>query len=271
MPGHPQCYARGFCNCKGDISKEHHVSNGVLLAVSQAEKSVRVSGLKCVPTGEVRAIGIKRLVGKTLCKHHNSALTEFDAAGLVFFNAMERIMVPSHFLAPGHPVAPLQVSGDRLERWMLKVLVGGLYCGQFPTPEGIDLKDVPPPDAWLGVLFENHTLPPRCGLYVIHGEDGEQFPMDHKVLKFAVVPGRDVATGNVAIIGLRMWVFGIDFFLCMANLPDPLPEGDPLRHSIHRPTHLTGGAGETLVLDWVGNTDVRGVAIKGHDYEVVTP
>jgi len=266
MPGHPNCFAQSLCNCAGDMSGEHYVSAAILRAVSQAEKAVRVSGLKCVPSGETRAIGIKNLVGKILCKHHNSELSPFDAAGLAFFNGMERILVPDT------PIAPLQVSGDQLERWMLKTLIGGLYCGQFPTPEGMNLKDVCPPDAWLGVLFQNHPLPPRGGLYLIHGEDGEQFRMDHEVLKFAVVPGRSATTGEAVITGLRMWVFGIEFYLCMHNLPDPLPEGYRLRHAILRPTHITGGAAdETLILDWVGNTEVRGVAFTGHDYQIVTP
>jgi hypothetical protein len=243
------------------MSGEHYVSAAILRAVSQAEKAVRVSGLKCVPSGETRAIGIKNLVGNILCNHHNEQLSPFDAAGLAFFKAMEHIMVP------GSPVAPLQVSGDQLERWMLETLVGGLYCGQFPTPEGINSKDECPPTEILRILFESDPFPTSCGLYLCHGKDGAEFLMDHEVLKLAVLPG--FVNGNLHILGLQMWVFGIEFFLSTFPLT-PMPEHLQSERATYRPTHITGSAGETLVLDWEGNTECRGVAFTGRNFQFVT-
>jgi hypothetical protein len=265
MPGHPHCYAQPFGNCEGKPSGEHYVSDKVLRAVSQAEKSVRVSGLKFLSFGTESNIGISSLVGNTLCKKHNSELSVFDTAGLNFFNAMEHTMVPES------RVVPLRVSGDQVERWMLKALIGGLYCGQFPTPEGIESKDVCPPDRWLEILFHNQPFPPRSGLYLYHGEVGEQFLMDNHVLRFAVVPGRSTERGNTVVCGVSMWVFGIEFFLSLENLPDPLPENDRLQRAVHRPTHIIGSAGQTLVLDWEGNTEVRGVGFNCEHFEIVSP
>lgn len=93
MPGHPRCYAQALYDCEGKPSGEHYVSDKVLRAVSQAEKSVRVSGLKFLPFGIVNEIGISSLVGNTLCKKHNSDLSVFDNAGLNFFNAMEHVPI----------------------------------------------------------------------------------------------------------------------------------------------------------------------------------
>jgi hypothetical protein len=246
MAGHPNCFAQALGNCAGESSGEHYVSDAILRAVSRAESRVPTF----LPAGVTSELGIRSPAGNILCQKHHSDLSGFDDEGLNFFNAMERVLVP------GSPVGPLQVSGDRLERWALKTLIGGLYSGQMPTPEGIILKGVSPPDPWLDILFQNHALPPRSGLYLIHGEGGEALPIAHEVLKVAVLPGVDPKSGNLAIIGLRMLVFGLEFALCLANLPDPLPEGSRLRHATYRPTHITR-AGETLVLDWAGNTDIR--------------
>jgi hypothetical protein len=262
MPGHPHCYAQALCDCEGKPSGEHYVSDKVLRAVSQAEKSVRVSGLKFLPFGAESQIGISSLVGNTLCKKHNSDLSVFDTAGLNFFNAMEHAMVPDS------RVVPLQVSGDQVERWMLKSLIGGLYSGQFPTPEGMALKDVCPPDQWLGILFRNQPFPARFGLYLYHGNDGEQFLLDHHVLRFAVVPGHSPGGGNAVICGMSMWVFGIEFYLGLANLPDALPVENRLNRATHRPTHIICSSGKTLILDWEGSNEVRGVVLNLGD---VTP
>jgi hypothetical protein len=98
--GHPKCYAQALGGCSQQLSGEHYVSDKVLRAVSQANIRVRVSGLKFLPSGVEREIGISRLTGNVLCKTHNSALSGYDTAGLDFFNAMERVMVPG---APPHP------------------------------------------------------------------------------------------------------------------------------------------------------------------------
>src|SRR5947209_6174669 len=125
--------------CSQQLSGEHYVSDKVLRAVSQANSRLRVSGLNFLPSGMKQEVGIGRLTGNILCKTHNSALSGYDTTGLDFFNAMERIMVP------GGLAGPLRVSGDQLEAWMLKTMVGGVFCGAFPLPDEITLKDKPPP------------------------------------------------------------------------------------------------------------------------------
>ena len=61
---------------------------------------------------------------------------------------------------------------------------------------------------------------------------------------------------------MSMWVFGIEFYLGLANLPDTLPAENRLQRAIHRPTPIICSSGKTLVLDWEGNTEVRGVAFS---------
>jgi hypothetical protein len=163
-----------------------------------------------------------------LCEKHNSDLSDFDTAGANFFKAMEHAMIPDS------PVVPMQVSGDQVERWMLKALCGGVYGAAFKLPNDDTLKGQPLPDDWLRILFQNDPFPPRFGLYIYHGDEGEQFPMDNHVLKSHVLIGNAVEEVKQAVMGLRMWFFGIEFLLCVAKMPNPLP--GRMQHTIHRPS-----------------------------------
>jgi hypothetical protein len=254
--GHPKCYAQALGGCSHTLSGEHYVSKIVLRAVSQADTLVRVRGLKFLPSGVEQEIGISSLTGNVLCKAHNSALSDFDTTGLNFFNSMERVMVP------GSPGAPMRVSGDCLEAWILKTMVGGVFCGAFPLPENLNLKDKPPPPGFLRVLFEQGRLPEPCGLYLWHGPEGEKFLIDHHVLGMEVVPGRPADGGeNSFICGMLLRVFGIEFYLSVLPLPDPLP--GRWRHMIYRPTEIIGPRGDTIFIEWEGIGGDRAVRV-GH-------
>jgi hypothetical protein len=130
-------------------------------------------------------------------------------------------------------------------------MVGGVFCGAFPLPDEITLKDNPPPAGFLRVLFERDRLPEPLGLYLRHGPEGEKFLTDHHVLRMQVVPGRpaDGRTKTV-LCGLTMWVFGIDFYLSVLPFPDPPPGRWP--HTVYRPTEITGPGGESLAIEWEG-------------------
>lgn len=214
---HPKCYAQKLGGCSQQLSGEHYVSDKVLRAVSLANNRVRVSGLKFLPSGE-QEIGISSLTGNILCKTHNSALSDFDTAGRDFFNAMERIMVP------GSPAGSLRVSGDQLEAWMLKTMVGGAFCGAFPLPDEITLKGKPPPAGFLSALFQKERLPEPLGLYLWHGPEGEKFLTDHHVLRMQVMTVKPADFGTKSVIcGLTMWLFGIVFYLSVFHHPDLSP------------------------------------------------
>ena len=259
MPNrHPKCYAQSVGGCSAQLSGEHYVSDKVLRAVSQADSMVRVTGLKFLPSGVEREIGISSLTGNVLCKSHNSALSGYDTAGLNFFTSMERVMVP------GSPSAPARVNGDRLEAWMLKTVVGGVYCGAFPLPDDIRLKGATPPPGFLSVLFGQERLPEPLGLYLWHGPEGERFLTDHHVLRMQVVPGAPATGGAQNVLcGLMMWVFEIEFYLSVLPLPDPPP--GRWQYMVYRPTQITGPTGESLVIEWNGIGGDRPVGFSGVD------
>jgi hypothetical protein len=245
MSGHPECYAQSLGGCSDQLSGEHYVSAKVLHAVAQTNNRVRVSGLRFLPSGLEQEIGISRLTSNILCSTHNSALSDYDAAGLTFFNAMERVMVPAS------PVVPLRVSGKHLETWLLKTLVGGVFCGGFPLPTELERKGVPPPVGFLRALFTAERLPEPLGLYLYHGVEGEKFLTDHHVLRIQVVPGKSTdGEPRSVICGLAMWVFGIEFYLSVLPFPDPLP--GRWQHTVYRPTEIAGPEGDSLVIAWEG-------------------
>jgi len=154
-------------------------------------------------------------------------------------------------MVPGSPAAPMRVNGERLEAWMLKTMVGGVFCGAFPLPDCIAQRGIPPPFGFLRVLFRQDRLPEPLGLYLRHGTEGEKFLIDHHVLRMQVVPGSPAHGGAETVLcGLKLCVFGIEFYLSVLPPPDPPPER--LQQMVYRPTEITGPAGESLVVEWEG-------------------
>ena len=188
--GHPQCYAWELGDCSTGISKEHYVSAVVLRGVSlgkptvmgigrllhgNQQRALRLGGRVAwrlpwradrprpeplLPTAwYVGREGDRSLVAKVLCEKHNAALSIFDGAGSTLFSGMDRI--DSAAGRAGEQPETFVVNGDHLERWMLKMLCGGLYSGTMQVRGG-SMKDVCPPGEWLNVLFRG-AVPCRLG------------------------------------------------------------------------------------------------------------
>ncbi len=249
--GHPQCYARELGDCSTAISKEHYVSAVVLRGVSLGEPTVLVQNLSFQQPGTLEERGISSLAAKVLCEKHNAALSVFDGAGNALFVGMDRM--DSAAGKVGTPPETFVVNGDHLERWMLKMLCGGLYSGTMPVPGG-SMKGVCPPVEWLNVLFRGADLPAGQGLFLRAGTPGEVFSTEPAILKMAVVVDKD----NI-IIGFRMWVFNFEYTLVLADLP---PTPPPMLHHAHyRPAGLVvEGSARSLHFEWgrpSGSKEVR--------------
>ena len=186
-----------------------------------------------------------------LCEKHNAALSIFDGAGSTLFSGMDRI--DSAAGRAGEQPETFVVNGDHLERWMLKMLCGGLYSGTMQVRGG-SMKDVCPPGEWLNVLFRGAALPPGQGLYLRAGTPGEVFSTEPAILKMAVVVDKD----NV-VIGFRMWVFNFEYQLVLAELPPTLPP--MLAHAHYRPVRLViDGSAKSIRFEWrqpSGSREVR--------------
>jgi hypothetical protein len=239
--GHPQCYARELGDCSTGISKEHYVPAVVLRGVSLGEPTVLVQNLSFQQPGMLEGRGISSLAAKVLCEKHNAALSVFDNAGSTLFAGMDRM--DSAAGRAGAPPETFVVNGDHLERWMLKMLCGGLYSGTMLVPGG-SMKGVCPPLEWLNVLFRGATVPPGQGLYLRAGTPGEVFSTEPAILKMAAVVDKD----NI-VIGFRMWVFNFEYLLVLAHLPPTLPP--MLDHAHYRPAGLVvEGTAKDIRFEW---------------------
>src|SRR5262249_16629201 len=151
----------------------------------RTSKSVQTFGLSFQPQGEARHIGVAGLAAKILCTTHNGSLSPYDGAGKAMFLAMEGLNA-----AAGDPAAPHQafrVDGGRLDRWMLKGLIGGLYSGNFAIPSASNMKGECPPTDLLEILFKGAPFPARQGFYWMPPKLGEMITLDPKVLQFGFI------------------------------------------------------------------------------------
>jgi hypothetical protein len=240
-------------DCSTAISKEHYVSAVVLRGVSLGEPTVLVQNLSFQQPGTLEGRGINSLVAKVLCEKHNAALSIFDAAGNALFTGMDGI--DSTVGKAGEQPGAFVVNGDHLERWMLKMLCGGLYSGTMPVPGG-SMKGVCPPVEWLNILFRDTALSPGQGFYLRAGTPGELFSTEPAILKMAVVVDKD----NV-VIGFRMWVFNFEYLLVLASVPTPLPPA--LEHAHYRPTGLVvDGSPKSIHFGWAHHKSGDVVRVK---------
>lgn len=120
---------------------------------------LRVGGLSWVE-GE-RESRISELTTRMLCARHNSMLHTLDDAATALHDAWLTVAERNETY--------LGLSGDLLERWAVKVLVGMIVSGAARV-DGIAVR-TQPPQAVLDVLFGLRDLSsPRGFYFVIHEE-----------------------------------------------------------------------------------------------------
>lgn len=114
---HPNCYARVLRDCGTKISREHFISESVLLELGSKFR-VTHEGMgwdeKLLPTNA--------LASNVLCDRHNSALSPLDDVGLAFVRMLRRGVRHSAGVqrARGRGI----LNGIDVERWLLKTLCG---------------------------------------------------------------------------------------------------------------------------------------------------
>ena len=121
---HARCYLRDTFDCSERLSREHYVSEAVLV---QLGKTLRVSGMPWQQPGETLDAGIGSLTARILCERHNHALSPLDAEAGLFFSVLSRALVDLARKTLSRNPSFHLVSGDALELWMLKVACGLYY------------------------------------------------------------------------------------------------------------------------------------------------
>jgi hypothetical protein len=139
---HPKCYARVLGNCSKEISKEHFISRNILEELHQSG-GLRVGGMPWNAPGEVVAISPASLAGKVLCRHHNGLLSDLDVLGGRFFRALNSIHAASSGGLSSLLDAVYQFDGNGVERFFLKILLGGVASGNLRGPGGSTATEGP--------------------------------------------------------------------------------------------------------------------------------
>ena len=163
---HPRCYAGVSEDCSTKLSSEHWLSADILRA-SSGEQPVIVSGMPWQADAE-HALSVKALGSKVLCERHNRALSPLDRLAGQVFRVVHHYQIDQREIADPHGHEFALFSGDVFERWMLKLLWGGVAARalgrrEAPAPSlrsAIDAR-------WLSdVLFRNEPMPEPLGFYM---------------------------------------------------------------------------------------------------------
>jgi hypothetical protein len=258
---HPDCYARALGGCCREMSGEHYISKSVLQLVEnragEKSKSVRAFGLSFQALGEEKTFGVGSLVGNILCKTHNRQLSPFDTVGKDMFLAVDALNGAA--ADPATPHRAIQIDGDRLERWMLKSMIGGLYCGAFRVTESDTMKGECPPLEFLQMLFEGAELPKKQGLYWLPPKAGEMITADQQVLRVSPL----VSQGGRDVCGFRVWFFGFEFALLTAQIVSDVPTMFDTAH--YRPSALSViGSNVQIKFAWRGGAQSPVIQMQHH-------
>jgi hypothetical protein len=159
-----KCWAANLGGCAGGISGEHLISKGLF-----SGKTVQVSG-HIWKSEKPKSIGINSLTANILCRTHNSALSDVDAAGIGVFRALRQFEeIHSGRQSPEESKMKHRVFGPLLERWCLKHMINLFVAGDrlgywYDGSEA----SAPPPDI-IEAAFGLKTLERPRGLYNFAG------------------------------------------------------------------------------------------------------
>jgi hypothetical protein len=246
---HPKCYARLLGNCSKEISKEHFISRNILEELHQSG-GLRVGGMPWNAPGAVVAISPTSLAGKVLCRHHNSLLSDLDVLGGRFFKALNSIHAASSGGLSSLRDAVYQFDGNGVERFFLKILLGGVASGNLRGPggttatQGFDAS-------LLRRLFGEEAFPPATGMFLL-GELNVPWLVEQPLQAAALIDNGNPVGVLVSIAPLR-------FALAVVPPGDnsPLLSGK----SFYRPATITMAdlTNGKIIFTWkgkAGNEDI---------------
>ena len=221
------------------MSGEHLFSEVALNLLTGPDGKIAREGYPWQEEGEVQLVPPSACKANVLCKRHNNALSPVDATAGRFLKAILRT---PDFLQ-NHEMRLLMLSGDDIERWMLKTL-----CTHIVVVRKFG-DDWGPPVPWLEILWDMKPFPSRCGLYFNEGL-GETSP-DAPILGIRVMtcPGVDGPTGTNIQLGAHR------FALAMIAPTAQQTPGSALQTQYYRPTHFVINFGKSEVVYCFGWAD----------------
>lgn len=194
------CYVAFTNDCSPKLSSEHWLSKRIILELFPKGKvpiyGLRGPGQSIVQTGDFAA--------HILCERHNNALSKLDATAVEVFKTLRHYQKDQQTQPDPHGSEFDLFSGECLERWMLKLLWGGVAAGVF-TPGLYTKAD---PKILADYLFRDRKLPADWGLGITF-RSGETIRGEGEIaLRTAVAPDGTVAK-IVVSMGAVSFGFGL--------------------------------------------------------------
>jgi hypothetical protein len=214
---HSKCFARTLNNCSKNISLEHFMSKKLQKIVLPG-KNILLQGPIWLPKDSTKKVSINTMGSNILCEYHNNLLSYLDAEILTFIQLL---------LPPITRSSINSIDGNKIEKWMLKLLCGFNASGYIKNKQ----RNWNPPDKWMNILFNSDMLPEKCGLYFlsidVHNEINNQL---------GVYPVQYDSNGNITCIAIIIASYSFVF------LTEPIAEElqTKLTQSklIYRPTEI---------------------------------
>jgi hypothetical protein len=205
-----ECWANSLGGCSETISGEHLVSRGLF-----DTGGVIVQGLPWC-RNEPKTIGLSSLVKNTLCREHNSRLSEADESAKKLRDQL-RVMAGSladEPVADSHQPSAGDINGYSIERWCAKTIVN--FASGTVTKIGNSWHRGKPSRSLTEIIFAQRQFQPQAGLYWV-GEPGENIVVDDgvRVMFFS--------DGESRVQGARFTLFGFTLLLRLTKgNPGPL-------------------------------------------------
>jgi hypothetical protein len=158
---HHKCYANALGNCSTNISREHFISEAVLKQ-QEIEGGVTAFGFSFLGD-QSKPMPINGMAAKILCEAHNNALSPLDSeAGRLFKYSLD---IALNY----HQASPICIfSGEDIELWLLKTLLGIFYSDQIQVLsfDGLSRQKYEIDSSLVQILFQQREWPKLWGLYV---------------------------------------------------------------------------------------------------------
>jgi hypothetical protein len=200
----------------------------------ELSNAVKIAGLHWQENETFNIIGVNKLGSRVLCERHNNALSPLDAVVGGFALAIREFDHAFRVGAQSAPVDEKVFSGDDVQRWMLKCLIGLTASGNLNAavkPECVE------------VLYGRLPWPVGWGLYWLNRNPTTVYHSD----SFAIEAAMDPQTQTI-LLG-RFFIRGMHLGLCMGK-PD-----HPQVFGVFRPAALifrAPGRERRLILQWEG-------------------
>jgi hypothetical protein len=128
----------------------------------QIGQAVTVVGAPWLKPGEIKQFATRSLAANILCVRHNSAFAEVDNAAIRLFQFINEIRLQLSAKPLSRRDKCYVVSGDDLEIWATKALLGMFHS----QPQNTALADYTINQPVIEEIIRTARLPRMCGIYL---------------------------------------------------------------------------------------------------------